>query len=504
MSKFTPSPVPRSKRTFCATPLLAIGLAVASGCGSDPAPEPAQKPDVIVLVIDTLRSDRLGSYGYERDTSPFLDSIAEQGVLFEDTTAQASWTLPSMVSMFSGQYITAWRDRVPTDVPYLPQAFKNAGYNTVGLSANILINEGSGFARGFDHFDGEPGPPFEGDAANVVRARNLPQLVEDMWEPLDKAIATDENGERPPLFLYLQPFDPHAPYIGHQELNTVLPPNGAPVVQPPAWPRDTIATMGPAPTDKDPNWAGSFRNIRLERGRYDQEIRYMDQQLEQAFAELEARGLLENSIIAVLSDHGECLWDRVNLKRPEELATLPPTEFFYQEHGAFLYEEGIDTPFFISGPGLPAGKRVSQAVENLDLFPTLLELCDLPVTEGLHGDSLVDLAHGRRDTWRETVHSNALPCVAVREVATSLKLILPLSPGGRFPDREPELFDLSVDPLERNNLAHARPDDVARLRATIDAWVLEYPTSDTADMPVDAEQQNRLDQLGYTDAHQAE
>ena len=162
-----------------------------------------------------------------------------------------------------------------------------------------------------------------------------------------------------------------------------------------------------------------------------------------------------NTIVAVVSDHGEGLWDHVS--PPEGLnAKATPREYFFRPHGKVLYEEVIATPMILKGPGIPSGQRIDSPVENIDLFPTLLELCDLAPTDGLHGQSLVPAMHGE-ETGREHVFSSVdMFCSSVRSFGdtTEWKLIVPTE---HFPKRKVELFDIRTDPSELKNLAGARP-----------------------------------------------
>ena len=299
-----------------------------------------------------------------------------------------------MVSMFTGRYLTTYRDRIPADATTIPEVFRRAGYRTVGVAANILLTEEVGFGRGFEHYDPRPAPPAPGDVPGTIHARDLDQLTNDLWQPLEDALVTDDAGERPPLFLYVHAFDPHDPYERHEELDELLPAASAPRVEPLEWQSEQLAAHGPPGPAGDPDWELELRRIHFQRALYDQEVRYTDDVLRRTFARLDELGVLDGAIVAVLSDHGEGLWEHVSRMPPEKLAQTPPKEFFYQKHGAQLYREAIETPFLLVGPGVPPATRITDPVENVDFFPTLLELADLPAPTGLHGQSLVPLLAG--------------------------------------------------------------------------------------------------------------
>ena len=133
--------------------LWSLALALFSSC-SQPAEE--RQPDVLLLVIDTLRADHLGCYGYERPTSPVIDELAEGGALFKNNSSQAPWTLPSMSSMMTSRYFTAHRDFPDESTPTLVESFKAAGYHTIGITGNPLLEAEHGFGHSFDALSSRP------------------------------------------------------------------------------------------------------------------------------------------------------------------------------------------------------------------------------------------------------------------------------------------------------------------------------------------------------------
>jgi arylsulfatase A-like enzyme len=484
--------------------LLLVLLGALTACGGE-RPARSERPDVVLIVVDTLRADKMSVYGYDRPTTPFLESIAEGGTLFEDVTAQGSWTLPSMVSLFTGRYLTAYRDVISPRVPTVPEMFAEAGYRTVGVSANILLTPKNGFARGFEHYDAAPAPKVEGD--DRVHARNMTQLAPAVLAPLDEALRAGPDGTRPPLFLFIQPFDPHSEgpgvfprYQRHERFARELPLETTPPAGPPGWQSAQVERLAPPGPLDDPDWSRALETIQLERTSYDREVRHTDERLAQLLAELDRRGVGDNAVFALVSDHGEALWERLAPYDAEKLRTLPPFELLYQEHGANVYEEAIATPFLLWGVGVPEGVRVSNPVENVDLVPTLLELADLPLPPQVHGRSLLPVARGEEVPPRELVFSNVLHGVSVREPATGLKLVIHRSPAD-LTERSPELYDLLDVQGVRENLTAQRPGNVARLRAAIDAWRAEYPTAGTEERELDDEERKRLGDLGYGGEH---
>ena len=471
--------------------VLVLG-GLAAGCGG--SKDVPRRPDVVLICIDTLRADRLSCYGYPRPTTPRLDRLAKEGARLGDVTAQSSWTLPSMVSMFSGHYLTDYRDRLDPEVPTLAETFQHAGYRTVGVVGNILMQPHGGFDRGFDHYDARTAKNEPGD--DRARARMIDTLARELWGPLDEALAPDVDGERPPLFLYLHPFDPHNPYTGAEYLERELPRTEALPVLPKGWQLDAIKTFGPV----KPGGPGPAK-IRIGRGLYDQDVRYTDDQLGLILERLEELGVLENCVVAVVSDHGEGLWDRLSPLPPEELRKQHLDTFFYQQHGAHLYQEAVFTPFLLWGTGVPAGVVIDLPVENVDLFPTLLELCGVPARHELHGRSLVPLLRGEQPTnWRHAVFSHVLYSQAIRDVRTGDKLIVPTEHGRRAGATE-ELYRLGTDWRERDDVIASDPETAAHLRRRLERWNERYPTRSTLGGPKSDEEKKHLGDLGYTEAH---
>ncbi len=487
----------RAPKTLPGRVLAALwGCLALAACGGSDA-DPGRRPDVVLIVIDTLRADHLSSYGYPRPTTPALDRLAAEGTRFADTTSQSAWTLPSMVSLFSGRYLSAYRDFPDPKAPALAEVFHGAGYRTVGVVGNVLLRPEAGFGRGFDHYDARPGTQPPGD--DRVRARSIDELAEALAGPLDEALAPGPDGGRPPLFLYLHPFDPHAPYAGSPELDAELPPAGAPPVEPPTWQAEALAALGPRPPAGEADWSRELAELRRRRGLYDQDVRLTDDALGRILLDLERRGVLAHAVVAVLSDHGECLYERLGPMQRERLRGEPPATFFYQDHGAYLYEEAVRTPLILWGAGVPAGRTVQAPVENVDLFPTLLELCGVPARGELHGRSLVPLLAGDAPAgWRATVHSHVLFSTSVREVQSGLKLIVPTEQGQKV-GVPIELLRLPDDPRELRPIEDAA--ERARLAALLAAWQQRYPTESTFGQKPDEVGIKMLHDLGYTDTH---
>lgn len=303
--------------------LLALGVG-AFGLWKVLAPE--RKPPVFVLLLDTLRADHLGTYGYGRDTSPTLDAFASEFVKFDYAVPAAPWTPPSVASIFTGMYASSHGLMPPNSreearsakaalnpsLETLATLFKKAGYVTAAVSPNPWITNQFGFSRGFDRFKVELRAP-----AAVITDRALATLADYR-----------KRGETP--FMYLHYLDPHDPYAPPAEFAARY--NGAPP-------------------------AGEYseqmrRNINL----YDGEIRYLDSQLARLFEGIKSEGMFDDAVIVVVGDHGEQFM-----------------EHGYLTHGYQLYNTETHVPLFLKlGRNTPRRKVVSHTVSTIDIFPTLL------------------------------------------------------------------------------------------------------------------------------------
>jgi arylsulfatase A-like enzyme len=342
-------------------PLASLLLAlVPAACGGEPADLPTS---VIVVSIDTLRADRVGTYGYERDTTPFLDRFAEESIVFERALTSAPFTLPSHMTMLTGLHpaqhgVMGEGKELAGGFPILAERLSENGYQTGGFYYQAWIDRRFGFHRGFDVF------------RNHMNAEGAQRHLAEWVGDLDP--------ERP-FFLFVHLFDVHCGTLEDgQEL----------IYDPPA-PFDRMFLE-----DAPDRFAGMsakqcwekdrlLDEPRLEalRAMYDGGIRYVDTKLEYWFGEFEKRGLLDNTLVIVTSDHGEGLGLRNGVVKG---------------HGG-VYQDGLHVPLIVRTPdGSRAGERVSQTVGLVDIVPTVLHAADLPYDPRLPGASLLDDLPGDR------------------------------------------------------------------------------------------------------------
>ena len=425
----------RLRRAIALTALLALALLAV--CSRETRPKPQH---VLLILVDTLRADHLGVYGYERPTSPVIDKLAGEGVRFERAISQSSWTNPSVVSLMTGRYIAKEMLELPADLATLAESFQKAGWTTGAFVSSTLITPKLGFARGFDHF------------VEIEKYGSNDAVVQ--W-------LHDSRGRK--TFTYIHLLEPHDPYegpAGHQTFRNqhdLLPGDRA----------QFYAQL--EQSTQLANSAAQIEHIKAEIGGYDDGVHGADERIGVFLAALDDAGLRATTALAVTADHGEGLWQHVGFMnglrakklRDGEAPNL--TNMLMPTHGNQVHNELVHVPLILVAPGLAPGQVVGAPVENVDLFPTLIELADLPSPGGLQGTSLlraIEGSHSGKDaTFSYTQFNTAL---VTRD---GMQLILPTEEGVCAEAIAPELFDLKSDPHQRHNLALERPELVKQLSA---------------------------------------
>jgi arylsulfatase A-like enzyme len=399
-------------------------------------------PNVVLVIIDTLRADHLSVYGYDRPTSPQIDRLAQQGVLFDDAIAAASWTLPSHASMMTGTYphvhhTNTVSAQLPTNLPTLASVFESDGYRTAAFSANIfLFTRRQGFGRGFTHFSDFFQSP--GDALARVRYVGAidgflirHHVLENF---LGRQTAADINRDalhwidsrHRPFFLTLNYLDAHDPYVPPQPWRHMfskrLDPGGRIDIADHMLPK-----LSPA-------------QIQDEMNAYDGGIAYADHELGLLVDALAKRGLLANTLLVVTGDHGEAFGVHGLL-----------------DHANALYFPLIHVPLLFRWPGhIPAGVRVTRPISTTDIGATILALVHSRPND-FPGESLAGLWNGQADpdSWplpiSELAKLNFSPTFPddygplSSVVGPNMQLIVD-------PRRGVLLYDWKTDPLEAHNL----------------------------------------------------
>jgi arylsulfatase A-like enzyme len=415
-----PLPICRTVR------LLAAMAAFTAGCGEAPP------PNLLLISIDTLRADHLGCYGYPRPTSPFLDRLASQGVLFENAHTTAPWTLPSHTSLFTGLYpsqhgVVTDEVALPPEVPTLAESLQAQGFATAGLASGIYLGGRFGLGRGFDHYVVFPTRDKSGGTATKLSATERVSSGALDW------LAAQP---RRPFFLFLHYFDIHSDYLPQPRFAALF---AKPYQGPVTGTSGQLRAFLRRKIDFDPQDRAHLIDL------YDAEIRQLDQALEELFEKLDAHGDLANTIVVVTSDHGEEFFDHGGVF-----------------HGRTQYQEMLRIPLIIIGPGIPKGRRSDRPVSLVDLMPTLLTLGGVPAPTSVSGLDLAPLWKAPGDGWPEralfaeanrTIDGN-IPRRAMRN--GRWKLVV-------HGDGQRELFDLVEDPGERANRAAADPERAREL-----------------------------------------
>lgn len=391
-------------------------------------------PLVIVYLVDTLRADHTTPYGYARDTTPELMAFSKEAVLFEQAIAQASWTRPSVASLFTslppGRHgAVQLRDTLDARHLTLAEMLSAKGFSTSAAIANsVIYSQGGGFEQGFDLFRGMHGQG--GGPSKLVEAAGV----------VDEALRQVDARRGLPTFLYVHTMDPHVPYAPPAPFDTRWEPHAT----------EEHPAVDPRTDYKEPLDRERFV------ARYDGDVAYGDQEFGRFVRELKRRGLYDQALLVFLADHGE--------------------EF--QEHGGWLhgrsvFDELVRIPLLMKLPGqAQAGRRVAQQVQIVDLLPTILQSQGLPVPEppAIAGRPLQAVLAG---TAPETP---ALSEISHRGfVAHGAR-----TPQGKYVQRyspqEDELyFELPRDPGEQADRLAENRERARPLRALVEATLVPNP-----------------------------
>ena len=487
--------------------ILAGVVLLVAGCGSQargPAGPPTDpRPNVVLVSIDTLRADHLGSYGYERDTSPFLDSLAARGKLFENAFAQASWTLPSHMSLFTSTYpgthrVETSRRALSPAIPTLTERLRDAGYATAGYVSWIYLKSEYGFGRGFDRYVELLPDESQVDSATHHSVRAEAFVERSLEWVSETAEARDEGPLRgKPWFLFLHLFDPHMSYEPPLDMAQRFDPSLEGVE---AGSHEFLSQYIDGLHDGDAP-AVPPDVLRRAKALYDGEIRYVDEALRRFFGELESQGLLENTVVVVTSDHGEEFDDHGSM----------------EGHQWTLYDEVLRVPLFVVGPGVEPGVE-DRMVQSIDVAPTILDLvgfatrAEVPgtveeqVPGTFEGRSLLPLLRGEENEaeWDELNFSQIRRFNLKWALRTPRhKLIYNQTPETNengMPVRAGfELYDLVTDPAEQHNVFDPDDPETRELMGRLRQLIGDRPDFGTGDAPIlSDEERQRLEALGYS------
>jgi len=452
---------------------LPARAATAGVCGDRAAVPRTTRPPVIIYLVDTLRADHLGCYGYPRPTSPRIDAFARDAVRFERALAQAPWTKPAVASIFTGltppQHGATGAFSVLGKMPTIAALLAAAGYDTAAFAISGFLDREFGLWQGFGEyrvFVEQPIGPNEG-----VRPR-AGELMHQRADVGQQAALSwlDTRPSTAPLFLYVHVSDPHAPYLAPEPFRQRFAAGVDPQL-------GLVSNI-------DAIHSGQRQLATGERDAiialYDAEVAYTDDRFGAFLDGLAARGLYENALIVLVADHGEAF-----------------AEHRYWQHGSSMFDEQIRVPLLIKLPGNRSGGRVvSDVVSQVDILPTALEVAGAAPPAGLAGASLVSaVACGAPLARGRAVYSHL--------GGTSLTISLEGVMLGNdklihdFGTRHTELYDLAADPQERRDLTATRQLRTGYLASLAIPFRLATAAALAAEVEIDPAVRERLRALGY-------
>jgi len=405
--------------------------------------EPARpRPNLLFISIDTLRADHLGAWGYGRATSPHIDAFAREAVVFENAQAQSSWTLPTLASLMTSLHSSTHRcwnlaNPLGEDYETLAELLHTAGWKTAAVASHVFLARRYQLDQGFASYDVSL---VKQNALKSHAAVTSPQVTQKGLGWL-----AQRRDQPEPWFLWLHYFDPHALYLTHEGISEAF---------------------------------GTRRQSDL----YDGEIAFTDRAIGHLLAGLASLGMAERTVVVLFADHGEEFGDHGG-----------------SAHGHSLHRELLHIPLIVRAPGL-AAHRVSAAVRQVDVMPTVLELLGLPIPEHLEGTSLVPAMRGE-----------PLPDLPVlgelRQSPLHRSDSLQRAGWKLLVDRARKrvaLYDLTHDPGEHEDLAASHPERVREMRDELEALKAgaqrkagSYRKPERLTLPDD--ERESLRQLGYVE-----
>ncbi len=447
----------------------------------------ARKPNILFIVMDSVRASNVSCYGYGRPTTPNLDRFAAQGALFEQAVSEGCWTLPVHTSLFTGLYpinhgVTISKAALPEEVPTLPALLQEHGYQTCCFSNNAYISAASGLGRGFETMHdvwrivnprgiqrtplsrlivqlrklGKASEPLIAVLRFVRRVRKIlkgqKKLGDKGAELTNRMIRTwlsESWDRRRPFFMFVNYMECHEKYNPPHPYDRKFMPE--------KYSKWRVLQVSP---DKANVLKGSPKrkaeDLEIMTALYDGELNYLDQKIGELLDYLDAHGLAEDTVVVITSDHGDSLGEH------DELG-----------HRMVLYEQLIRVPLLVRYlKRFAPGTRIPEPVQLSDLFPTFLELAGVDSNQTRVNGFVSLLAPDRLKEREFTVSENTAPkslnsleCKAVR--TRRYKLIW--KANGQH-----ELYDLQTDPEERDNLYAKRADVAGHLEGLLTRWLEEH------------------------------
>ncbi len=416
-------------------PIVAALGALGPACG----PTDATRPNVLLIVVDTLRWDRVGSYGSKRDTTPSIDRLASDAIRFERAYATAPWTMPSVASMITGHFpsshgVVHLKNILSDESLTLAERLQNAGYRTCGIVSHLMLGSEFNFDQGFDQFvQLAPWPDPHQAITSYEVTRNAEMFLRGL-------------GGDQPFLLFVHYFDPHYVYQPHPMVGYAAPSAGR------LKGGESIHELRSMLKEATPEEIEFVEDV------YDEEVRYTDDGIGRLLETLKELDLYDATLVVVVSDHGE--------------------EFLshgWLGHARTLYDELVRVPLILRIPGHRGGAQVVETPVSLaSLTPTIVELVGLdPAGAGFQASSLVPLLTGGPSPGDGIAYSEVdLNVFAAhkRAIATRRFKLIRDDVSGKI-----ELYDLTRDPHERQDVADRLPDVVESLLRELERRIALAP-----------------------------
>jgi arylsulfatase A-like enzyme len=406
-------------------------------------------PNIIFICIDALRSDHLGCYGYNRDTSPFLDQLARKNIIFKKNITQSSWTKTSVATFMTSKYQTLSdvvedEDKLPLSENTLAEILKDNGYSTLAYVSNPWLKTRFGFDQGFDYYNE--------DAVKTLRIE-----VEDVCKYILKV--KDSS-----FFLYVHFMDVHNPYNPPSPFKEVFTKNLK---------GSFVYDDGPMPDINEDD-------LEYTKGLYDGEIRFVDEKIRHIFNFLEDQNLLKKTVVIINSDHGDEFLEHGGMG-----------------HGTTLYNELLFVPliFVPNNEMITAQSVVHSFVRNIDILPTILEVSGIPIKNPVDGRSLLSVIKGKEKNYSHDLVLSRVKSKSTKDELLSIykgkyKYIFNITQG------RSQLFNIEKDIWETEDLSKINPGITMEIQNIVIGYLSQAATN-REKTKIDEETLEQLKSLGY-------
>jgi arylsulfatase A-like enzyme len=456
------------------------------------------QPNILLIVVDTLRSDFISAYGFPHSITPNIDELAREGVLYENAISASPWTTPSHASLFTGQYPS--RNGVDGRNILLDPASKTLaaelsrnGFQTAGFINNVYIRRQTGLGRGFQQYEEFWG---RNECSSIML---LVELLREKFNPREDTGAMETRNAindwlhhdwttRHPFFLFVHLMEPHAPYgTPASKVQKFLPPG--------------VTPQQAAKVNQDPEIfiSGKLkmtaRDFEILTALYQNDINYVDSVIGGIIQDFKQRNLLDNTLVIFTSDHGEHFGDHGLMS-----------------HELSLYDVLLHVPLIIRFPNRHySGTRIKETVQTIDIFPSIMRFLKSESKLDIQGFSLLpDLFERKNHPYAFSEYNNL-------RAADKMERRFPDLPPARLwnkkvlksvrdahwkfiwaSDGTRELYSIQDDPYEKNNLSQSNPDEVKKLQAVLGKWSTSFkPSSFYQNEEISREALDELRSLGY-------